>query len=252
MTIRNVKLKNRAGEYLQPYTENLPTASTSTAGKVKLDSSPTSGSNNAITSGAVYTALSGKLSTTGTAAKATADASGNNIANTYLAKTGTAAKATADASGNNIANTYATKTELTTLQNSIPADSGLVHKTGSETIAGEKTFYSIVQKTDSTTSGSYIDFIQNINGARRGTMRTSYNSDGSYQVTFGCNGPDAAAPSGLIVKRTSSAITATAPTPAVSNNSTEIATTAYVNNKFKKVSALPSSPDANIYYFIPE
>ena len=57
MTTRNVKLKNRAGEYLQPYTENLPTASTSTAGKVKLDSSPTSGSNNAITSGAVYSAL---------------------------------------------------------------------------------------------------------------------------------------------------------------------------------------------------
>ena len=57
MTTRNVKLKNRAGEYLHPYTDNLPTASTSTAGKVKLDSSPTSGSNNAITSGAVYTAL---------------------------------------------------------------------------------------------------------------------------------------------------------------------------------------------------
>ncbi len=229
MTDRQVKLKNRSGDYLLPYTDNIPAASTSTAGKVKLDLSPTSGSNNAITSGAVYTALSDKLSTTGTAAKATADANGDVISTTYV-----------------------TKTELTTVQNSIPADSDLVHKSGSETITGEKTFYSLVQKTDSTTSGSYIDFIQNINGARRGTMRTSYNSDGSYQVTFGCNGPDAAAPSGLIVKRTSSAITATAPTPAVSNNSTEIATTAYVNNKFKKVSALPSSPDANTYYFIPE
>ena len=83
---KNVRLKNRSGEYLEPYTENIPTASTSTAGKVQLDSSPTSGSNNAITSGAVYTALAGKLSTTGTAAKATADASGNNIVNTYLKK----------------------------------------------------------------------------------------------------------------------------------------------------------------------
>ena len=54
---KNVRLKNRSGEYLEPYTENVPTASTSTAGKVKLDSSPTSGSNNAITSGAVRTAL---------------------------------------------------------------------------------------------------------------------------------------------------------------------------------------------------
>ena len=65
MTIRNVKLKNRAGEYLQPYTENLPTASTSTAGKVKLDNSPTSGSNNAITSGAVHSALASINSTVG-------------------------------------------------------------------------------------------------------------------------------------------------------------------------------------------
>ena len=108
MANRNVKLKNKSGDVLYPYTDNIPTASTSTAGKVKLDSSPTSGSSNALTSGGAYTALAGKLSTSGTAAKATADASGNNIANTY-----------------------ATKTELTTVQNSIPADSGLVHKTGS-------------------------------------------------------------------------------------------------------------------------
>ena len=87
MTNKPVKLKNRSGDYLYPYTENIPTASTSTAGKVKLDNSPTSGSNNAITSGAVYTALAGKLGTTETAAKATADAEGNNIASTYLKKT---------------------------------------------------------------------------------------------------------------------------------------------------------------------
>lgn len=60
MTNRNVKLKNRSGDYLYPYTDNIPTASTSVAGKVKLDSSPTSGSNNGITSGAIYTALSSK------------------------------------------------------------------------------------------------------------------------------------------------------------------------------------------------
>ena len=58
MVNRNVKLKNRSGDYLYPYTDNIPTASTSAAGKVRLDSTPTSGSNNAITSGAVYTALS--------------------------------------------------------------------------------------------------------------------------------------------------------------------------------------------------
>lgn len=43
-----------------------------------------------------------------------------------------------------------------------------------------------------------------------------------------------------------------APTPAVSSNTTHIATTAYINNKFKVVSTLPASPDADTYYFIPE
>lgn len=42
------------------------------------------------------------------------------------------------------------------------------------------------------------------------------------------------------------------PTPAVSSNTTIPATTAYVNNKFMLVSALPASPDADTYYFIPE
>lgn len=42
------------------------------------------------------------------------------------------------------------------------------------------------------------------------------------------------------------------PTPAVGDNSAKGATTAYVNNKFKKVSVLPANPDANTYYFIPE
>lgn len=52
-----------------------------------FDTTPKSGSTNPVTSGGVYTALAGKLSTSGTAARATADASGNNIVNTYATKT---------------------------------------------------------------------------------------------------------------------------------------------------------------------
>ena len=40
-------------------------------------------------------------------------------------------------------------------------------------------------------------------------------------------------------------------TPATSDSSTKIATTAYVNNKLQVVSALPASPDSNVFYFIP-
>lgn len=60
MANRKVRLKNRSGDVLYPYTDNIPTASTTAAGKVKLDSSPVANSQNAITSGAVYTALGSK------------------------------------------------------------------------------------------------------------------------------------------------------------------------------------------------
>lgn len=275
MANRNVKLKNKSGDVLYPYTDNIPTASTSTAGKVKLDSSPTSGSNNAITSGAVYTALSGKLSTTGTAAKATADASGNNIANTYLAKTGTAAKATADASGNTITTTYATKTELSTVQNSIPNDNNMVHRSGDETIADTKTFEgtinskggvnfvnSTITKGTNPSSSQYWAFRFNDktnsstwSATRLGVIEGCLDTSGNTSLYFGTYKNEASSTASALLKvgyNLTSGAYAQAPTPAVSSNGTNIATTAYINAKFKKVSALPSSPDANTYYFIPE
>ncbi len=250
MANRNVKLKNKSGDVLYPYTDNIPTASTSTAGKVKLDSSPTSGSSNALTSGGAYTALAGKLSTSGTAAKATADASGNNIANTY-----------------------ATKTELTTVQNSIPADSGLVHKTGSETIGGAKTLSDTV-----TISGASKQLKIKNTGVTRGTAPSAaVNSvvvnglDNAGKSTWGLYhtwGTDQKAQVQLICyKGTTTDNTwagigvgydasgnsfTSAVTPGVADSSTKIATTAYINNKFKKVSALPASPNSSTYYFIPE
>lgn len=68
------------------------------------------------------------LPLTGTAAKATADANGKNIAETYLTKTGTAAKATADANGKNIASTYKTKAESVNVKisTSAPSDTSAV------------------------------------------------------------------------------------------------------------------------------
>lgn len=75
MSERKVKLKNLDGDYLYPYTNNVPT-----------DQVVTASSRNLITSGAVHTALGAKLDTSGTAAKATADANGNEITTTYLPK----------------------------------------------------------------------------------------------------------------------------------------------------------------------
>lgn len=86
MANKSVKLKNKRGDYLYPYTDNIPTGNASVAGKVIVDAAPTSGSANAVSSGGVYSALAGKLGTNDTAAKATADAEGNNIATTYMKK----------------------------------------------------------------------------------------------------------------------------------------------------------------------
>lgn len=86
MTNKNVRLKNRNGDNLLPYTDNIPAASTSVAGKVKLDTSPASNSNNAITSGAVYTALNDiqtNLSTLSSKADKATSLSGYGIADAY-------------------------------------------------------------------------------------------------------------------------------------------------------------------------
>lgn len=42
-----------------------------------------------------------------------------------------------------------------------------------------------------------------------------------------------------------------APTPDVANNGTRVATTAYCNSKHQVVSALPASPNADVFYYIP-
>lgn len=92
-------------------------------------------------------------------------------------------------------------------------DNAAVHKTGAETITGDKTFQSQIlqQSTTSTSTGTYVDFVQSINGARRGTIRTRYNNDGSYEIVLGSNGTDASAPEGITVKRSGSTIATSAP-----------------------------------------
>ena len=87
MATKRIKLKNANGDYLEPYTTNVPEATTSAKGIVQLEATPTASSTKALTSGGAKTALDNKLDKTGTAAKATADASGNNIVNTYATKT---------------------------------------------------------------------------------------------------------------------------------------------------------------------
>lgn len=73
-----------AGNYITAVNETNGTVAITQAA---MDTTPTANSTKPVTSGGVKSALDGKLSTFGTAAKATADASGNNIVNTYATKT---------------------------------------------------------------------------------------------------------------------------------------------------------------------
>lgn len=58
-------------------------------------------------------------------------------------------------------------------------------------------------------------------------------------------------PLGIILSKDGNTRT-TVTTPQIENNSNQIATTAWVNNKFQKVSTLPAQPDPNVTYLIPE
>ena len=87
MANKKIKLKNSTGDYLLPYTTNVPDATSTSKGIVEIEDTPTSGSQKTLTSGGAKTALDAKLDVTGTAAKATADAEGNTISTTYATKT---------------------------------------------------------------------------------------------------------------------------------------------------------------------
>lgn len=98
-----------------------------------------------------------------------------------------------------------------------------------------------------TWSSNQIQF-QDSKGTRLARVQPMYASDGTVRLCLAAS-RGTESESSLVIG--SDGYTQ-CPTPSVSDNSTKIATTAYVNNKFRVVSALPASPDPNTYYFIPE
>lgn len=137
-----------------------------------------------------------------------------------------------------------------------------VSKTGNETIKGIKTFsqgdirgrtstdsqpgvarYATFDKDGVQYSDLWITRSEqgNSNGISYAGLRVS-NSSGSVSNRA----------LAIYKKENSDDIVTVAPTPQTSDNSTQIATTAWVNNKFQKVSTLPAQPDPNVTYLIPE
>lgn len=89
------------------------------------------------------------------------------------------------------------------------------------------------------------------NNFEYGTIYSEMSSNGTVASRLWVRTPKGTAATIGIFQDINGVTTTQAPTPAVSDNSTKIATTNYVNQKIQLVSALPSSPNANVFYCIP-
>lgn len=137
-----------------------------------------------------------------------------------------------------------------------------VSKTGNETIEGIKTF-SQGDIRGKTSTDSQLGVARYATFDKDGvqysdlwiTRSEQGNSNGiSYAGLRVSNSSGSVSNRALAIykKENSDDIVTIAPTPQTSDNSTQIATTAWVNNKFQKVSTLPAQPDPNVTYLIPE
>lgn len=90
------------------------------------------------------------------------------------------------------------------------------------------------------------------NNFEYGTIFSSMSPTGIVQTNLWVHTPKGTAATMGIQQDANGNTSTYAPTPATSDNSTQIATTAFVNNKLQVVDSLPSSPTAGVFYFIKE
>ena len=112
----------------------------------------------------------------------------------------------------------------------------VVHITGIEIIGGSKIFSNPINV------GSKV----NISGV--GALKGSTDGDGSKHIDLEVDGQNTITTG----KTADGNLFTNAITPTVDSNNQSIATTEYINNKFKEVSALPENPDPNVWYAIME
>lgn len=150
-----------------------------------------------------------------------------------------------------------------------------VKLTGNQTIAGVKTFTdnirietSSVEKdiisknttldlTQSSRSSNVYSFfrINDKNNNIGGSIGFAYGTTGISKALLEVrNKVTGTLVSGQISINVDSSgnIYTSAPTPATADNSTKIATTAFVKNNFQVVTALPANPVAGVFYFVKE
>ena len=240
--VRKVILEDNSGEELIPYT-NLATSQS--AGRVRPD-------------GTTLTVnASGVLSVNGVTSTEIGYLSGvtSAIQTQLNGKVSTSATGVAELGYLNGV-TSAIQTQI----------NNCVHLSGNETITGVKTFkgdnrIAVLQNSTVTyntapSSDTFTDLsIRDKNGVEMGVLehvRYTNNDTGLRLVAKGIDGNWS---TGLAVGKKADGTTYTsAPTPVVGDNSTKIATTAYINTKFQVMNEadLPANRDANTFYFVKE
>lgn len=116
--------------YTPPTTNTTYSTGTASAlGLTKLYTGTGTATDGTMTQSAINTALSGKLSTSGTAAKATADASGNTIASTYIKALSVSGKVITYTKGNGTTGTITTQDTNTTYSVATQSANGLMSST---------------------------------------------------------------------------------------------------------------------------
>ena len=136
--------------------------------------------------------------------------------------------------------------------NDATKSTNVVHRSGTETITGDKSISGkIILKTKNASipnnslyaemaqqGNSYFDLLglyDTTNSCRCATIR-AYNKPDKHGILIGANDFNNNAPSGIDISfDDSNNLIATAPTPAAGNNSTQIATTAFIINVLKAI-----------------
>ena len=158
-----------------------------------------------------------------------------------------------------------------------PAKStNVVHRNGDEQIGGNKRFTNTVLCDSTVLLSSEKNDNQDVtpSAATHGMIFLNKSKtfaaghDGVNNWIYGLRNTDGANTTGMSARKYINGVERTSylncvifadgnsyaycPTPAIHFNGTEIITTQWFNQKIQVVSTLPASPNANVYYFIPE
>lgn len=157
---------------------------------------------------------------------------------------------------------FAAGTSTTASPSVYQARNGFVNTTGNQTIAGTKTFLGEPRRMNTqidinTASTTYLGnnlAFKDANGITTGYVENAMLAGGRIKGAIRVRNKDGYQSNvGIIVpfKGTSGAY-GLAPTPPIASNGEVIVTSRWCNTKHQVVSALPASPNANIFYYIPE